>query len=76
LSIRATTASASIGTLRDQQKAAGYNLRGDIASAEQRMQLNLSKGNAALQAHDLATAQKYFDLADADLTRLEKFLGH
>jgi eukaryotic-like serine/threonine-protein kinase len=76
LGVRASTASASVGTLRDQQKASGYNLRGDIASAEQRMQMNLAKGNAALQAHDLPTAQKYFDMADADLTKLEKFLGH
>ena len=40
------------------------------------MQLYLAKGNAALKAQDLKGAKKYFDLADAELTKLEKFLGH
>lgn len=76
LNIRAATASQSVDTLRQQQVAAGYNLRADIASSNERMQLYMSKGNAALQAQDLKNAQKYFEMADAELTKLEKFLGH
>jgi eukaryotic-like serine/threonine-protein kinase len=76
LNVRAATASQSVDTLRQQQLAAGYNLRADIASAEQRMQLYMAKGNNALKVQDLTTAQKNFDLADTELTKIEKFLGH
>ena len=76
LNVRATAASQSVETLKQQQVAAGYNLRADIASANERMQLYITKGNAALQSQDLKNAKKYFDLADAELTKLEKFLGH
>jgi hypothetical protein len=76
LNVRAATASQSVDTLRQQQLAAGYNLRADIASAEQRMQVYMAKGNSALKAQDLTNAQKYFDLADGECTKIEKFLGH
>jgi hypothetical protein len=76
LNIRAATASRSVDTLRQQQQAAGYNLRGDIASAAERMQMYIAKGDAALKAKDMANAQKYYDLADAEISKVEKFLGH
>jgi eukaryotic-like serine/threonine-protein kinase len=76
LNIRAQTATQSLETLRQQQMASGYNLRADIASAEQRMQMYLVKGSDALKAQDLTNAQKYFDKADAECTKIEKFLGH
>jgi len=76
LSVRAATVTQSVETLRQQQQAAGYNLRADIASSEERMKLYLDKGNNALQAQDLKNAQKYFDLAETELGKLEKFLGH
>jgi len=76
LNVRAATASHSVDTLRQQQMASGYNLRGDIAAAQERMQLYLAKGNAALKAKDTAGAQKYFDLADTEISKVEKFLGH
>jgi eukaryotic-like serine/threonine-protein kinase len=76
LNVRANTVTQSVETLRKQQQASGYNLRGDIASSEERMQMYLAKGNSALKAQDLKSAQKYFDLADTEITKLEKFLGH
>jgi eukaryotic-like serine/threonine-protein kinase len=76
LNVRAETATQSVETLRKQQQAAGYNLRADVASSEERMQLYMSKGNNALKAQDLKNAQKYFDMAETELTKIEKFLGH
>lgn len=76
LNIRAATVSHSLDTLRQQQNAAGYSLRSDMASAQERMQAYLAKGNAALAAKDIVNAQKYFDLADREVSKLEKFLGH
>jgi hypothetical protein len=76
LNIRGATVSQSIDTLRQQQQASGYGLRGDIVSSQERMKAYLAKGNSALQAKDLASAKKYFDLADGEISKLEKFLGH
>jgi len=76
LNVRAATATQGVETLRKQQVAAGYNLRADVASSEERMQLYMAKGNTALKAQDLQNAQKYFDMADAELSKIEKFLGH
>ena len=76
LSVRASTASRSVESLRQQQQADGYNLRADISSAQDRMQMYLAKGDAALKAKDMAKAQKYFDLAEAEISKVEKFLGH
>ena len=76
LNIRGATVSQSLDTLRQQQQASGYGLRGDIASSQERMKAYLAKGNAALQASDLVNAKKYFDLADGEISKLEKFLGH
>jgi hypothetical protein len=76
LNVRASTATQSVETLRKQQMASGFNLRADIASSEERMQIYMSKGNDALKGQDLANAQKYFDLADKELIKIEKFLGH
>jgi serine/threonine-protein kinase len=76
LNIRASTVSHSLDTLRQQQNAAGYGLRADMAATQERMQAYLAKGNAALTAKDLASAQKYFNLADGEINKLEKFLGH
>ena len=76
LNIRGATVSQSLDTLRQQQQASGYGLRGDIASSQERMKAYLAKGNAALQASDLVNAKKYFALADGEISKLEKFLGH
>jgi len=76
LNIRGSTASHSVDTLRQQQAASGYTMRADISSSQERMQLYLAKGNAALKSQDIVAAQKYFDLADAEISKLEKFLGH
>jgi len=76
LNVRSETATQSVETLRKQQMASGYNLRADIASSEERMQLYMSKGNSALKAQDLQNAQRYFDMAEKELSKIEKFLGH
>ncbi|HKM68031.1 MAG TPA: serine/threonine-protein kinase [Candidatus Acidoferrum sp.] len=75
LSVRASTVSHSLDTLRQQQQAEGYGLRGDIAASQERMQVYLAKGNNALKAKDMANARKYFDLAETEISKVEKFLG-
>jgi serine/threonine protein kinase len=73
---RAASVSQSLDNLKSQQSAQGYGLRGDVVSAEQRMQAYMSKAQAALQRQDGPSAKKYFEQADREIAFLEKFLGH
>jgi len=75
LNVRAATASRSLETLRQEQQAQGFGLRGDISAAADRMQMYIAKGDAALKAKDLTSAEKYYDLAEAEIAKVEKFLG-
>jgi eukaryotic-like serine/threonine-protein kinase len=75
LSGRAAAIGASLSTLQRAQAAQGYGLRGDIVAAQARMQTNLARAEAALQAQDGAKAKEYLDLAENDAETLEHFLG-
>jgi len=76
LSSRANAVSSSLDTLQREQASQGLNLRGDIAGSQERLRNYTAKAQAALQAHDLKSAQKYMDLAEPELEKIEKFLGH
>jgi hypothetical protein len=76
LTSRASAVSQSLDGLKRAQSGQGYGLRGDVVSAEQRMQTYMSKGQAALQRQDGVSAKKFFEQADREITFLEKFLGH
>ncbi len=75
LTSRAAAVNNSLDRLQRQQAAAGYGLRGDIASRQASMQTNLSKAQSAVQSGDVARARRYANLTAADLEVLEKFLG-
>jgi len=75
LDSRAAAVSQSLDGLQRQQAAAGYGLRGDIVSAQQRMNTDLSKAQSAMQKQDTKNAKKYLDMAEAELSTIEKFLG-
>jgi hypothetical protein len=75
LNSRAAAISESLDTLRRQQAAQGYGLRGDIVAAEELMKTNLARGQVALDEKDGAKAKQYFDLAEAQAEKIERFLG-
>jgi serine/threonine-protein kinase len=75
LSSRAAAVNSSLDRMQQQQAAAGYGLRGDMAGHQESMKFNLSRAQSALQHHDTERAKKYADLAEADVEALEKFLG-
>jgi serine/threonine protein kinase len=75
LSSQASAVNESLDTLRRQQSAQGLSLRGDIASAQELMKTHLAKAQAALQNRDANGAQKYLDLAEGDVAKIDKFLG-
>jgi len=72
---RAGAVNASLNTLQRQQNASGYGLRGDMASAQSRLNVNLAKAQNAIQHEDLERAKRYAAEAESDLETLEKFLG-
>src|SRR5208282_4964784 len=72
---RSAAVSQSLDNLQRQQAAAGYGLRGDIVSAQQRMKTDISKAQSAMQKQDTKNAKKYLDMAEAELSTIEKFLG-
>ncbi len=73
---RSSAVAQSLDNLQRQQAAAGYGLRSDIVSAQQRMKTDLAKAQSAMQRQDSKSAKKYLDMAEAELQTIEKFLGH
>src|SRR5689334_9781736 len=57
LTSRATAVQASLTSMKQQQASMGMNLRGDIVSAQQRMDINLADAQAALRSGDAARAK-------------------
>jgi serine/threonine-protein kinase len=76
VSNRAAAVNGSLERLQQQQSAAGYGLRGDMAARQASMNTNLSKAESAMERGDLATAKKRADMAEGDAEALEHFLGH
>jgi len=72
---RSAAVSGTLDGIQKQQAAAGYGLRGDIVSAQQRMKTDLSKAQFAMQKQDTKSVKKYLDMAEAELQTIEKFLG-
>jgi hypothetical protein len=75
LQARSAAITQGLDNLRRAQNAQGYGLRGDIAAAEQMMQVDLARAQTALQAKDGAQAKEYLDKADAQATIIERFQG-
>jgi len=75
-SSRSSAVSGTLDNMRHSLSAQGLNLRADIASAEELMKINLDKAQQAVQNHDPKNAKKYLGLAQGNLEKIEKFLGH
>jgi serine/threonine-protein kinase len=75
LASRAASVHDSLENLRRQQAAQGLGLRGDIASAQERMDTYVAKAQAAMRKEDIRGSKKYMELAESEIEKLEKFLG-
>ena len=72
LSSRANKVNARIAA----QQQAGQQTRADVAASQQRARNYLAQAQSALQIADVQNAQKYMEQADAELTKIEKIIGH
>jgi len=75
LDARADTVRSGIDQLRRQNQAQGYDLRGDMVGALNRMNNALREADRAINEGNLEAAHEYMEHANADLQRLEGFLG-
>ena len=75
LDARADTVRSGIDQLRRQQQAQGYDMRGDMVGALNRMNNALREADRALNEGNLDVARDYMDRANNDMQKLESFLG-
>jgi serine/threonine-protein kinase len=75
LDARADAVRSGIEQLRHQQQAQGFDLRGDMVGALNRMNNSLREADRALNEGDLAAARESMDRANTEMQRLESFLG-
>jgi len=76
ISSRTAAVNSGLDDFQREQSAQGFHLRGDVVAGQQRMQTYMAKAQAALRAKDIETTRKYIDLAEIELGKIEKFLGH
>jgi hypothetical protein len=75
LGSRANSARATLTRMKEQQARQGLGLRGDITSAEQRMENFLDDAQDAIKGGDLERAKKSLTNAEREIDRLDGFLG-
>ncbi len=75
LDARGQTVSSELDSMRRQQQAQGYDMRGDMVAAWNRMNNDLREADRAINDHDLDAARDYMDKANEELRKLEQFLG-
>jgi len=75
-SSRAAAANETLDNMRSHLSSQGLGLRADIASSQELMKVNLEKARQALQNNDAKSARRYLNVAQSQMEKIEKFLGH
>jgi eukaryotic-like serine/threonine-protein kinase len=75
LGSRANSSRATLTRMKEQQARQGLGMRGDITTAEQRMENFLDDAQDAIKAGDLERAKKALASAEREIDRLDTFLG-
>jgi len=75
LESRAGAVESSLDALEQQMRQSGLGLRGDMVSARASMRSDMSKAKQALDSSDTDRARRYLDQANAEISKLEGFLG-
>lgn len=75
LGTRANSARATLNTMKQAQARQGLGMRGDILTAEQRMENFLDDAQEAVRAGDPERAKKALASAEREIDRLDSFLG-
>lgn len=75
LESRAAAVESSLEALEAQMHQSGLGLRGDMVSARASMRTDMAKAKQALDSSDTERARRYLDQANAEISKLEGFLG-
>ncbi|HET7104216.1 MAG TPA: hypothetical protein VFI20_09015 [Terracidiphilus sp.] len=75
LASRADAAVAGAQQQRSQRQAPGFENRGDVLAAMNRMNATLGEANRALKQDNLRAANEYMDRAEREISRLESLLN-
>ena len=75
LGTRMSAVDQGLEHLQRSQAASGLGLRGDMVAAQRAMQSFYAQADSSLRAGDLAAAAKQLERAEANLEKLEGFLG-
>jgi eukaryotic-like serine/threonine-protein kinase len=75
LESRAAAVESGLGAMEAQMHQSGLGLRGDMVSARAGMRSDMSKAKQALDSSDTDRARRYLDQANAEISKLETFLG-
>jgi hypothetical protein len=75
LGSRANSARATLTRMKEQQARQGLGMRGDITTAEQRMENYLDDAEDAIKSGDPERAKKALASAEREIDRLDTFLG-
>ncbi len=75
LNARFAAVDTSLETLRQRQRASGYDLRGDITAKQESLRQNMAKAREAYDRGDPERGKKFADQAELLVAQLEKFLG-
>ena len=75
LESRAAAVESSLEALEAQMHQSGLGLRGDMVSARASMRGDMAKAKQALDNSDTDRARRYLDQANAEISKLEGFLG-
>jgi serine/threonine-protein kinase len=76
LNTRAGSVKTSLQSLQRSQARSGQSLRADMQQASSLMNSYLQGATDAFNANDLAAAKSLMDKAEAQIDKLESFLGH
>jgi serine/threonine-protein kinase len=72
---RAAAVEQSLNVMQQQQARQGLSMRGDIVARQNSMKSNLTRAQQAVGQRDAARARRFIELAEGDVSALEKFLG-
>ncbi len=75
LESRAAAVESSLDALEQQMHQSGLGLRGDMVSARASMRGDMAKAKQALDNSDTERGRRYLDQANAEISKLESFLG-
>jgi len=76
LNKRATKVSASLDSIRTQRESQGQHMPTDIDASRDKMKSLIAQADTAVAAGDIFNGQKFIDLAESELKKLERFAGH